>query len=269
MSKGKRRILVMSDNHAGTETGLCPPQWQYRIINGSKDNNIKRRNKIAIIQTELWNWYSQTIKNLGQIDILFHLGDCIDGFGKKSGGTELITSDMIKQCEIASECISKVKCSEKIMVFGTNYHTGSDVDYEEIVAKNVNASKIGSHEWISVNKKVFDLKHYIGNSSTPYNRGTNIAKDQLWNLLWSEKELAPRSDIILRGHVHYDYFVGNSEFLAMTLPGLCWSSKFGSRICSGLVSIGLTVFDINSDGSYDWHYEIAKFPSQQAKAIEI
>jgi hypothetical protein len=264
-----KRILVMADNHAGLETGLTPPSWQYRYINGTKDNNIKRRNRIFAIQNEMWNWYENIVKSLQPIDILFHLGDCIEGFGKKNAGTELITSDMIKQCEIASECINMVNAKEKILTFGTAYHSGAEVDYEEIVAKNVNASKIGSHEWVSINGIVFDLKHYIGNSNSPYNRGVSVAKDQLWNLLWAEKNLAPKSDILLRGHVHYDYFVGNSDFLAMTLPGLCWGSKFGNRICKGLVSIGLTVFDVYPNGHYDWHYEIARFQSQKPKVIEL
>lgn len=263
----------MSDTHCGHECGLTPENWQYKCVVNSDSDFIKRRNKISIIQKEMWDWYKETIKKLQPIDVLFHLGDCIDGFGKKSGGIELITSDMLKQCEIASECIDLVKAKEIYLLHGTGYHCGTDVDYEEIVAKNVKAKKIGSHEWISFstdkNPIIFDLKHHVGSSTSPYNRGVSVAKDQLWNSLWAEKELQPKANILLRGHVHYDSYIGNSDFLGMTVPGLQWSSHYGSRICKGIVSVGVTVFDLNKDGTYSWNYEIANFKSQKAGIIEI
>jgi predicted phosphodiesterase len=90
----------------------------------------------------------------------------------------------------------------------------------------------------------------------------------MWNSIWAERELQPKSDILLRGHVHYDYFTGSSDFLAVVCPGLEWTNRYGARNCTSLVTVGLVVFDVEEDGNYSWEYKIAKLPTQKAKVVE-
>jgi len=266
--KKYRRVVVISDTHCGARSAICPKEMiPKRIINPKNQLDIQQ-NKFIEIQNEIWKWYIKTINCLQPVDILFHLGDCIDGKGEKSGGTELITTDRNRQCDIAIRCIEVIKAKKIIMCYGTGYHTGNTEDFEDIIANQIGA-KIGSHEWCDVNGVLFDLKHHIGSSSVPYSRGTAIAKDKLWNDIWAEKKLQPKSDILLRGHTHYDYFVGTSEWSAMYCPGMEWSTKFGCRRCSGDVSIGLMVFDISPSGQYEWQYKMAKLPVMKTTAIKL
>jgi hypothetical protein len=260
-----KRVVIISDMHCGHVVGLTPPNWQQSIT--EEDHNW---DKCALLQREIWKFFVQTQKSLGIIDLLIVNGDSIDGRGEKSFGTELITSDRFKQAEMASYAIKQLRAKHIVMTYGTPYHTGSGEDIESIIAQEVKAEKIGSHEWIDINGVVFDCKHHIGSSSVPHGRHTAAAKERLWNLLWSEHEEQPKANVIVRSHVHYFDYCGEAHWLAFTTPALQgMGSKFGSRKCSGHVDVGMVHFDIESNGSYSWQPHILKIPNQKAQALKF
>jgi hypothetical protein len=134
-----------------------------------------------------------------------------------------------------------------VSVYGTPYHTTTNGDeWENIIAHRAGFDKIGSHEWIDVNGCIFDLKHHIGSSSVPHGRHTQSAKQHLWNLLWAEKGLQPKANVILRGHVHYHQYCGGTDWVAITSPALQ-----------------------GTDGSFDWQAFTNIIKSQKAEALVI
>lgn len=256
----------MSDLHAGHVVGLTPPSWH---DTPSKTAEPVRA-KLANFRTKAFDIYYNTIKSLKPIDVLLVNADCIDGRGEKSGGTELLTTDRDKQCDMAAEIIKCVGAKKIVMTYGTPYHTGTLEDFETQIAKEVKAEKIGGHEWVKVNGLVFDLKHKVGSSTIPHGRFTSIAKEKLWNTLWSEREESPKSNVIIRSHVHYHGYCGGNDWIAMTTPALQGpGSKYGSRQCSGTVDFGLIHFDVTPNGSYSWESHITKMLNKQDMIIEL
>jgi hypothetical protein len=260
------RMVVISDIHSGSLMGLTPPEFQTGLIN----KDISKNNKSAQIQRELWSFYSSEIDSLKKdnpIDILVANGDCIEGDGSRSGGTELICVDRIKQCEIAKEVISYAEAKTYLLTYGTQYHTGADgEDYEELIAKDLKA-KIGSHEWIEIRGNIFDFKHHIGTSNSPIGRYTPLAKEAIWNKLWSERQLIPsgvnNKQFIIRSHVHYFSMISDGDFTALTTPCLQgFGTKYGARRCSGVIDIGFLHFDIDKSGNVSMHKHFAKIKSQ-------
>jgi hypothetical protein len=261
-----KRLVVISDLHCGAVTGLTPPDWQYRHIKNDKT----KRNKFSTLQKQCWDFYYTTILQLKPIDILVVNGDCIDGRGEKSGGTELIETDRERQCEMAIECIKVASAGSIVITYGTGYHTGQYEDWETQIAKDVKAIKVGSHEWLDINGVVFDFKHHVGGSSVPHTRYTAIARDSLWGMIWAERQEQPKADVIIRSHNHYFAYAGNDDFLGIITPALqSMGSKYGSRRCSGIVDYGLISFDIDSEGGYSWKPHLAKIVSQKAEAIKL
>lgn len=269
----KKRVIVINDSHCGHLAGLTPPQWQLNTY----EESTTKRNKWATLQKELWNNYTNILERYKPFDVGLSLGDMIDGKGGRSGSTELITADRDEQIDMACEVHRQVqvrgnKKFEWIGVYGTGYHVSGEggEDWEGIMAERAGFRKIGSHEWVDVNGCIFDLKHHIGSSQIPHGRFTAPAKDHLWNLLWAEKGYQPKSNVILRGHVHYFSYCGEQDWVAMTLPALQgMGTKYGARRCSGTVHWGLTIFDVESDGTFSWEVPIIKINSQIAKAIKI
>lgn len=254
-----KRVLIVNDFHSGHLIGLTPPK--HDIKHGDKDFF-----KLDKMRRTYWNYFAREVKALGHIDVCLIVGDCIEGKGEKSGGTELLEADPMKQCTIAETVIETIGADKNFMVFGTQYHTGDDADAERAIQKHVKAEKIGSHDWIDINGLIIDYKHHVGSSQVPYSRHTAVAKERMWNMFWNEFDEFPKADVFLRGHVHYYDFCGGYGWLAMTLPALQgYGSKFGARICSGTVDFGFVHFDITSKDEYSWAHHIMKLKrSKQA-----
>ena len=240
------RLVVISDSHCGHRAGLTPPEWQYPK---SKD---KDREKFRREQSIIWEWYISCAKRLAPVDILVCNGDMIDGKGDKSGGTEQIELARDKQVDIAAACIDVWKAPKIVMIYGTGYHVGRDEDWEAVLADKVGAVKIGAHEWIRAGGVTFDFKHKTSRSIIPHGRWTGPQRAALWNALWAERGVEPKSDVIVRSHVHYHIFGGDGYRLVLTTPALQgFGSKYGTRECEGFVDIGLVKFDCE-DGGYTW-----------------
>ena len=269
----KKRIIVISDLHCGHVAGLTPPEYQFSEV----EKSSTKHNKWARLQKETWIKFCNIIEQFKPFDIGFDLGDMIDGKGGKSGGTELISTDRNTQVDMAVACHQKISDVSKknfkwIGVYGTAYHTSGEggEDWETLVAEKCGFEKIGSHESIDVNGCIFDLKHHVGSSSVPYGRFTAPAKERLWNVLWNERELRPKANVILRGHVHYATFCGEPGWVAMTLPALqSMGTKYGARQCLGIVHWGVTIFDVESDGTFEWQQVVIPIVSQKIEAIKL
>jgi len=268
----KKWGLLCGDFHSGHLVGLTPPEYQHKFV----QNSTTKRNKWYKISEELWVEFDKILKTLPKLDFAVFNGDLIDGKGKRSGGTESITSDMEEQANMAAKVINRVsrcghKDMKKIATYGTPYHTSTDGDeWENLIVQKAEIDKIGAHEWIEVNGLVIDAKHHIGSSTVPYGRHTAVAKEAIWNEMWALIDMQPRADVVIRSHVHYFQHCGTSNKLCMTLPALQgMGSKFGAKQCSGIVDWGVVLFEITDKNNYEWHPIIRRIKSQKTKAIKI
>ena len=254
-----RRLVIESDYHCGSQVGLVPPKhWQ-----GGKRGEH---------QKELWNFRKKVLKSLQPIDFLVVNGDCIDGKGEASGGTELITTDRHKQAAWAAEAIDLVKANECGLIYGTAYHTGKTEDFEDAVASICKTPKafVSGQEFFKYHGVTFDFKHFVGASGIPHGRHTAIAKEKLWNLIWADRGGQPKVDYVVRSHVHYHSGVFDRFYTGFTTP--CWQghgSKFGVRKCAGTVDIGLMVLEFGKKGVVDACYGIFADLEQQVARVTV
>ena len=260
-----KRVLACGDLHCGHRAGLTPPRYQYP----HRSSATRKVKEWGRVQKELWDHWRERVEAIQPVHVLLVNADVIDGKGDKSGSTEQITADFQEQCDMAIEALSIVEADSIVMTHGTPYHvSGRDgTDYEAFVARELGAH-IGGHEWIEVEGVVFDLKHKIGASQVPHGRHTAIARERLWNVLWAERDYAPKADVLLRSHVHYFSYCGWSNWLAMTLPALQGpGSKFGVRQCAGTVDFGFVSFDCDQ-GRYQWQTHILEIRAGKPEPIK-
>ncbi|MFA5379745.1 MAG: hypothetical protein WC455_28560, partial [Dehalococcoidia bacterium] len=190
----KKRVLVISDLHCGHQVGLTPPG--YRM-----PDEIANQEKFEMVRREVWKYFAAAVKKHRPYDILIINGDCLEGKGIRSGGTELITADRKTQCDIAKKIIEHLDVPVIRMTYGTASHTGTEEDWEDIIAQAVGA-KIGSHEWFQVNGRIIDCKHKISSTQVPYGGLTPLAREIIWNRVWAARNQVPRADILIRSHAH-------------------------------------------------------------------
>jgi len=220
-----------------------------------------------------WDWFvkeMEAIKAEASIDLAIVMGDCIDGKGVKSGGTELLTADRFEQCDMATAVIEQADAKAIVMCYGTPYHSGLSEDWEDAVAKAVNAKKIGGHDFVDVNGLIISYKHFVGASSVPYGPFTPLAKARFWNLIWAEHDEYPKADVILRAHVHQFLHCGTPDYTCFVVPALQgYGSKFGSRKPEKKVDFGLLPLDIKGKNDFSWKEKILKFRRATKHALKI
>ena len=253
-----KRLIVISDLHCGHRVGLTPPQWQTK-----PDDDVPDKTKWATIQRETWNWYVRKMKDLNP-DILIVNGDAIDGDGPKSKGTELIVASRDEQATMAAECIRVVNAKEIRMTRGTAYHTGAAEDWENLVAEKVGA-KIEDKIVLDVNGLIFDFAHHVTGGGSPMGRGNGARRAALWDYIWRSFDKHEHPHVIVRSHLHfYDDSLSpiNNQRVFIT-PGLQGrGSKYGTRICQGVVQVGFLMFDVESERSWRWTPYLMDMQSQ-------
>ena len=262
------KVLVLSDLHCGHVTGLTPPTYQR-----NDGTTASRWNKLVNVQKTIWKWFADTARRNGPYELCIVNGDCIDGDGGRSGGTELITADRLEQVDIAHEALICLPVKRFQLTFGTPYHTGNCEDFEVLLAKSL-SGKIGSHEWVNVLGLTLDLKHHLSGSSIPHGRVAPLAKEALQNELWAARQEQPRADLIVRSHVHTfaraDIRLGNRVVTAISTPALQgYGSKYGARRCSSPVDVGfLTIHieKIKNETTYHIQPHFAKVDCLKARA---
>ena len=257
MTERNKRMVVISDLHAGHVFGLTPPGWWF-----SGDTDAGALGKVKHFQRELWNFYQRAIESLKPIDILICNGDAVEGKGWRSGGMELITADRHEQTRMAKAAIEIAEAQKVRVLLGTPYHVGDEEHFEHALVDILDApdKKFGIQEFFNINGTIMHIKHKVGSSAIPHGRYTALARARMWNTIWhAEHERQPQADILVRSHVHYHVHCGGPSWLGMITPALTYNSIFGKRDCEGLVDVGFVYFDFAEDGSYSWRAIMADF----------
>lgn len=259
------RVMVIADLHSGHNGGLTPPDWDSR----PGDAYGSRVYGLWQMRRKMWKAYAGWCAEL-QPDVLIVNGDAIDGKGKKSGSTELLTSDRTEQIDMAVACIKETNAKRIVMSYGTAYHTGYDEDWEKEIADKANAESIGGEDDLNVSGLIINYRHHSGRSSIPHGRGTPLARARLWNVLWAQRGEYPKAKIIIRSHVHYHTYIGETDWVAISTPALqAYGSKYGTRIMESTVDFGVIYIDVSENGEYIWDRRIQRFNHKRQFALQI
>lgn len=220
-----KRIAIISDLHCGHIYGLTPPAWQQYVF-----------------QKHFWAWFSKEAK-ASKAEIVIVNGDAIEGKGARNGGIELITSDRMEQGKMAVECINQFKSAKKFyLTYGTPYHTGPDEHFEKPISDAV-GGHIENRLSLNINGLLFDVRHHVSGSSTPYAHITPLKKEQVIALLDTR---ITRGSITVRSHVHKFLSIEDNKGMALTTPGLQIYTDFGASKCNGEIDLGFLIFDVKS-----------------------
>jgi hypothetical protein len=261
-----KRGIVIADLHAGHRIGLTPPRW-HRPEYAHSGADDARYYKAAI---DLWYAFTDMVDQLKPIDFLISNGDHIEGKNRRQGGTELVASDRTEQVEMAAEAIRYTEAPLIYMTYGTGYHGGVNDDWERLIADKVGAVKIADELDLDINGLIIHAKHFSSRSGIPHGKFTPIARDRLWNTIEADYGMREKADLLFRSHVHYCCDCGEPGYRIIVTPALQGrESKFGSRICNGLVHFGIIQLDVYEQGRYFWQPHVALVESQKAELLKV
>lgn len=234
------RTLQINDLHSGHLLGLTTPDYFQKAYPW---------------QEPFWNFFVDTIKQIGKVDDLVVNGDAVDGPGKKET-TSHLTTDLQKQQDMACEIIDQVKADRRHFVRGTGFHVDGDKSYENDIAKEFNTE---AHDdlRLEIYGTKFHFKHTVGRSDTPYGQYTQIGKAVIQELLQAEMEDYDSADIICRAHVHYAAGIWMPGKQGRMLQGFTGAglqlrgpvqSAFTRKLSTWKYDVGVTLIETDKNG---------------------
>jgi hypothetical protein len=200
------KIGIFTDFHCGHLLGLTPPE------------SIQQDFELAELMQDFWTWFARSLTH--DYDFAFFLGDLVEGEGKQET-TFHLTTDVDRQIEISQKIIRYINAKQNIFVYGTPYHTGKIMDYENQIAREFGGD-ISTYKKVNIGGVKFDLAHDIGKSGTPTGGDIMLKKEMLWTALYDlvTCNAGETADFILRGHAHEYRFIGDDNCTAFICPAL-------------------------------------------------
>lgn len=226
------KLLALADTHCGHLLGLTPPKYQ------------RGGWKLSHLMSDYWDWFESKIKKVGKPDYAIWTGDIVDGEGKRDTSHHL-TTDPEQQQDMAIDIIKMVGAKKNVFVYGTPYHTGSVIDYENRIAEHLGES-ISYKQKVNIGGVRFNIMHTTGKSGNPVGGDIGIKTASVWSLLYDLIDGREHADIVLRAHAHEYRHVGNELIKAFIQPAL----KIGKpdhdrypRRLDGWYTVGFLEFD--------------------------
>jgi hypothetical protein len=199
------KILVLSDNHTGSSTGLLPPHaFDF-------DGEVLTAHPMNKMQKWLWRNYTSDLTEIGQVDVILDLGDNIEGSQTKIAGRTLMDTDIDVQKAWSQDCLQTAidLCKPKyfIGVTGTNYHIriggncNADIGiYKALEAKNPTV------KFTYADNLVVKLGQLVWSIAHPYPT-TQFKTPPIEKLIAQHAEEyyygnTPKINVFARGHAH-------------------------------------------------------------------
>lgn len=213
-----RTIGFLGDLHVGSYQGLYPIEQ----LPADKKTHLGPR---YLMQC----WY-HLIDHWPQLDILFLMGDLIDGKQPKSRGVGIFTGDLGEQTdrciEVLEPAIRQLRPKKIMRVWGTPYHEEFDN----------NLAALDKHFGVEVTRQVIDyslgehnlnVAHHPASGAAIY-QGTVADREVLWSKVATIDKKTPPCRWIVRAHKH-NYYHWSDDFRTMVgMP--CWQLPTGHAV---------------------------------------
>lgn len=261
-----KRLLVISDTHCGSTTGLTPPKWQ-----------------TTELQKNCWNTYTEIIDSLKPIHILVANGDLING--ARAGDVDILTADPNEQQEMAAEAIDIINADKIFITAGTDAHSGFDkaaLELERQIIDKIRVKGLNRNRQYNIDDVKYDIfynltienirlnfRHFTGSRSSFAARASTGNADALWAVLRNALDNEKDVNIIVRSHVHYYNSFDNLYQFVVTTPALQLpGSRYALKKCNGIVHWGVVYFDL-TDGKFSFGKEIRKIPGTEISEYNV
>lgn len=209
-----KRLGFLSDWHCGSRWGLTPPEYQTAF-------SPARAAWLWDTWLEFWDWAPR-------FDVLFLVGDLIDGKQRRSEGTSLLTTSLREQVDIARAAFRAVPAKKRpkriIRLEGTNYHESFDGPLAAFDEEFSVWQPRAPEQSMVIDVKLpggrgLNVKHEPEGSAALY-MGTVQDRELLWSKVIEATNHLPTSTFLVRAHLHFAGLHRGFGKLLLNLP--CW-----------------------------------------------
>lgn len=231
----KRGIGVISDLHAGSEAAPFPEGIttdQGRIIN----------------PTPKQQYLNQCLEDFGKrldefgCDVLFLLGDLVDGNNRRQWGMGKVTPSLTLQEDAAVRLLKPLTKGRKVVgVAGSGYHDSLDKYCDQAVIEKLNGRFLGLLANITIpgTKRTIQIVH--GESrAVVYREQVGASEGAALLIAEAKNKLPCHIDMRISGHMHWFGHIHTERQHIVNVPG--WVDWSGWR--GGLSYYGRMIPDI-------------------------
>lgn len=213
-----KKILLLSDLHVGSTVAVMPEEV-YVDKTPTTEGAVYQQNAA---QKVIYSWWTTMLDEVGRVDGLFVMGDCIDGPNTKEWGRGTWTTDINVQRQAAMDLLSMVRVKPKNIfgVDGSAYHAGSNPTWDGDVVRGLGGT-FDTDLSLSVEGFRMHLLHWTGFSKSLASQATSRSGARIWaavNAPWYGK-----FDCLISGHVHH--FANDHDAFGRSISVPCWKVR--------------------------------------------
>ncbi len=236
----KTRVLVVSDMHCGSLSGLCLPTFDMVDEASGQVSRIEA----TPAQERLYEAWEEMVRHVEKepVDVVVVNGDVCDGMNNLDGGRNTITNDMFAQADMAAELLAMIPSSRFILTQGSGYHSrvgrfGMPI---EGYLTNRLRERLGEggevaftpEALLHINDKTFHITHVTGHTRVYQYRSTGLMRDMSNLLLNWQPHKFGHIDMIIRSHTHYYISISMGDMQGVISPCWKWRDSFSTKIGS-------------------------------------
>lgn len=239
------RMIVVSDFHCGSVSGLTPPG-----MDSIPGEDMPAAKKLYDLRRDHYNHFSENVDRYKPYDICLSNGDLIDGSQSRSYGMDLLYIDPDEQVTLATKLLKTIEADQYHFTLGTPYHTGQIEDHEARIANEFD-TVAGKEVIFTVNDVTVHAQHKAGGSQNVNTRQNNLnVQAQVLKERFFRNEI-PKIDLFFRSHCHYSGGWSDSTIQGYRTPALQFAnnSKYGRNFDMPL-DYGFIVVDFHDAGRF-------------------
>jgi hypothetical protein len=228
MSDEQLAHVFVADLHVGSIYGLWPPK--YEMDEGSTWGLTPVQQYIHECWEHFWNVWVPVVIG-GRKFVVWIVGDGIDGPPFRN--IDSVTQSLTYQVGAATFLLKPV-VQDAIRVYycaGTEAHTGRSAEYDELLARSINAFPDESTGraarwmiWHRSNGVLIQAAHHVAGSFVPSSEATPLMREFVDSAVDSAREGIEEPDVLVRAHAHkYRFYAAGNGPGVITLP--CWQGR--------------------------------------------
>lgn len=159
-------------------------------------------------------------------------GDALEATAKERSN-QIITKNKAKIIEYAFDTLEPALdvCTSVFVIRGTEFHTGQSGEYEELLARDINAEKDGdNYSWWQLYANfdgiLFDIEHHGPLGRLPWTLGNALNRLTVELLIGYNKIGSKMPDIAIRSHNHI-YATNSDHYATRVISTPAW--KLGAH----------------------------------------
>lgn len=256
---GIKKVLVVSDLHAGSKASIVPPDFEPE----GGGSFVPNESQLLLYEAyhEMLAWIAEETNDYKDSFVFVHNGDAIDGI--HHGTVDIISHDWQVHVDLAAHLLKPIadRAHKTFIIEGTETHTK---DFERSLGQRLGGVRSAYHRayaWpnltLNVNGCNVRFSHHVGPTNNSANRPKKVldhlkhVRSEITDAPWRDVEPPPLPSFVCGAHCHTttEAFINGRHLGGITTGSWQVLNRYGQRVVNGAQPIvGVAMLDWTNRG---------------------